>query len=167
MKTIIVPIDFSDVSETVVGVAITLAKALDAELLVLHVIHEDLIYSGLGVTNAQYASVSTLLETKAEQNMEPYLRHIAGKDIPVRCVRIVGLPVEKISNEVERTKPELIVMGTHRHGLIHKLVLGSTSFGVLKQTQVPIVLVPSVGAIEREQRRVTNNAAQIEMTQPL
>jgi len=60
--------------------------------------------------------------------------------VTTRMVR--GSPVLEILDEAATVKPAMIVMGSHRHGMLHHLLLGSVSGGVLKRATCPVLLVP-------------------------
>ena len=44
-----------------------------------------------------------------------------------------GNPVAKILKEVEQRHPDLIIMGTHGHGALYQLVVGSASDAVVRR----------------------------------
>ena len=53
-----------------------------------------------------------------------------------------GIPFEaRLPKIAEEGKFDLIIMGTHGHGSLGKLVMGSVSTQVLANSQVPVLLV--------------------------
>jgi len=50
---------------------------------------------------------------------------------------------EQILNQADALNAHLIVMGTHGHGEMYNLLVGSATKGVLKHTTRPVLLVPS------------------------
>ncbi|MCX8003885.1 MAG: universal stress protein [Burkholderiaceae bacterium] len=63
----------------------------------------------------------------------------AGLQASVRWV--VGHPAEEIARAADRDRVDLIVMGSHGHGALAGLVMGSVAYGVLSRTTKPIVLL--------------------------
>ncbi len=59
----------------------------------------------------------------------------------LKTVTKVGPAGETIAKVAESGKYDLIVMGTHGHGSLGKLVMGSVSTQVLANCQVPVLLV--------------------------
>jgi nucleotide-binding universal stress UspA family protein len=53
-----------------------------------------------------------------------------------------GHAAEEISAFAERERFDLIVMGTHGHSALGKLVLGSIAAGVLANSSGPVLLIP-------------------------
>ena len=53
----------------------------------------------------------------------------------------VGHPGDIIASIAEDEKYDLIIMGTHGHGALGRLVMGSVSTQVLANCQVPVLLV--------------------------
>jgi nucleotide-binding universal stress UspA family protein len=53
-----------------------------------------------------------------------------------------GHPVEEIIKEAEKSKVDLIVMGSHGTSALKAAVLGSITFGVIhKDTKFPVLVV--------------------------
>ncbi|OQX00500.1 MAG: hypothetical protein BWK80_61685 [Desulfobacteraceae bacterium IS3] len=52
-----------------------------------------------------------------------------------------GNPVDIIIEAAEKKNCDLIVMGTHGHGGLAKMMLGSTAQKVLKQAKTPVLVV--------------------------
>jgi nucleotide-binding universal stress UspA family protein len=60
---------------------------------------------------------------------------------PVRFELKVGHPAEQIVALAQRIKPDLILMGSHGHGSLGNLVMGSVATKVMAHTKVPVLLV--------------------------
>ena len=52
-----------------------------------------------------------------------------------------GNPVEEILKSAEETNCDLIVMGTHGHGTLEDVMLGSTARRVIRRSKVPVLVV--------------------------
>jgi nucleotide-binding universal stress UspA family protein len=54
-----------------------------------------------------------------------------------------GSAVEKILLEARDQNAGFIVMGSHGHGALYELLIGSVTQGVMKSAHCPVVIVPS------------------------
>jgi len=143
VKTILVPVDFSDVTGAVVETARHLAGALACKVCLLHVIAPDPEFVGYrpGPQSVRDA-VAGEIRYEHEQLTELADRLRAdGLDAETLCVR--GPTVGRILQEAENLRADLIIMGSHGHGALHNLLLGSVGEGVLKGTTRPVLLLPS------------------------
>jgi nucleotide-binding universal stress UspA family protein len=160
MKCILVPIDFSDVTPPVIDLARKLAKALDAEI---HLVHAKEITAaatpgtlGYGLAGMpELAPMSGLpvpaLEPMPEtipedegktSKLAKWQEEIAQDGIKVSLHEPAGVVAEEILNQADALNADLIVMGTHGHGAMYNLLVGSTTKGVLKHSTRPVLLVP-------------------------
>lgn len=73
--------------------------------------------------------------------LDPVKKFMGQSGITPTCVGEVGPAGETIARLAEEGKFDLIIMGTHGHGSLGKLVMGSVSTQVLASCQVPVLLV--------------------------
>jgi nucleotide-binding universal stress UspA family protein len=52
-----------------------------------------------------------------------------------------GNPVEEILEQAEKRNCDLIVMGTHGHGILEEAILGSTARRVIRRSKKPVLVV--------------------------
>jgi len=78
---------------------------------------------------------------EADKIFAPVVEFLASKDWPVTTVAKVGPVGETIAQFAESQAYDLIVMGTHGHGALGRLVMGSVSTQVLANCTVPVLLV--------------------------
>lgn len=57
-----------------------------------------------------------------------------------------GAVVEEILRAAEEISADLIVMGSHGHGSVYNLLVGSVTEGVLKSGERPLLLIPAPDA---------------------
>jgi nucleotide-binding universal stress UspA family protein len=100
------------------------------------------------VINEYYAFDSGYL-TKAMADVEKSstlkLRALArqfSRRVPVRTVQVTGHAVATILAQAASTKAAYVVMGSHGHGAMFDLLVGSTTHGVLRQAPCPVLVVP-------------------------
>ena len=119
------------------------------------VTHESLVNSNdeLFVLNVQPpvpGRVKTLLGSaevasyhgeEGEKVLSPIRKFLDKHALNYRCVSVVGHPVEEILKAAAREKSHLLVMGTHGHGLIGRLMMGSIAQRVVSDCDIPVLLV--------------------------
>src|SRR5262245_17478248 len=74
--------------------------------------------------------------------MDEAIRLATEQRALLRLLHVVEMPydVDTIVAEGTRWPAELVVLGTHGHGHVHRL-LGSTAEEVVRSTPVPVILV--------------------------
>jgi nucleotide-binding universal stress UspA family protein len=136
-RRIVVPVDFSEPSDHALRVALDLARALQAELTVLHVLEVPMYpYSGLGVAPVDLLTPAV---EPAEQSLKALMATIPPPG--AGSVLRIGTPVEQILAVAKESQADLIVMGTHgRRGVAH-LFMGSVAERVVRTSPVPVLTV--------------------------
>jgi nucleotide-binding universal stress UspA family protein len=130
-RRILVPVDGTAGSEQAVACACGLAKALDAEVLVCHVIGEaaGTRASGQAPDAAQYV-------TKIAQRFR-------DEGVPARTQVRRGAPALEIKAAAVEWNVDLIVMATRSRRRLEKLMLGSVADAVVRESHLPVLLVSS------------------------
>ncbi|HOW98112.1 MAG TPA: universal stress protein [Kiritimatiellia bacterium] len=142
MNTILALVDFSDVTDAVVEQAASMAKGLEAEVVILHVAEPDPDFVGYE------AGPQTVRNTMAEHFRDEHrsLRHLEDKvkaqGVAVTGLLVQGPTVEKCLAEAARLQPLVMVIGSHGHGLLRDLLVGSVTEGVLRKAACPVLVVP-------------------------
>jgi nucleotide-binding universal stress UspA family protein len=158
MKRMLVPIDFSNATRRAIDLARQLAKALDAEIHLVHVKELTAVQGRLGYGLAgmpELAPMSGVPVTVFDPMRQPVLedegqklklvqwqKEIAQDGIKVTLHEPSGAVAEEILNQADVLSADLIVMGTHGHSAMYNLLVGSATKGVLKRSRRPVLLVP-------------------------
>lgn len=142
MKTVLAALDFSDVSDRVVDTAASLARVYGAVLYLLHVEPPEPDFVGYepGPQHVrEMVAAEAIRHFKEEHTLRDRLR---ATGIEVHSLVIQGIADEKILDEAEKMNADLIVVGTHGHGAVYHLLLGSVGEGVVKRASCPVLVVP-------------------------
>ena len=145
MKTILVAVDLSPVSATVLKEAAVLAEQLSAKIILLHVTAPfssavpvgssmEMVAVPLPLTAEELAEIKSQLDTLAAS--------VASPKIQIETILKEALPVEEIKHQVETTAASLVVLGSHGHGGLYHLFNGSVVTELLKQATKPVLVVP-------------------------
>jgi nucleotide-binding universal stress UspA family protein len=160
MKCILVPIDVSDVTPPVIDLARQLAKALDAQIHLVHVkeltaaatpgtlgyglagMPELAPMSGLPVPGFESMPETNPADQGQASKLAKWQEEIVQDGIKVDLHEPTGAVAEEILNQADELNADMIVMGTHGHGAMYNLLVGSATKGVLKYSTRPVILVP-------------------------
>ena len=80
-------------------------------------------------------------QDEAEKVLSPVTKFLLRHKIDAKSSWKVGHAGESIAEAAERGKYDLVVMGSHGHGTLVNLVMGSVATQVLAHCKVPILLV--------------------------
>lgn len=143
MNNILVPIDFSPVSPAVVRHATALAKAFGTKLWLLHVAAPDPDFVGfkVGPSYVREQLADGLRREHAE--LQAMAAEVVKQGITAEALMVQGPTTETLLEVAQRVNAELIVLGSHGKGAILRALLGSVSEQVLRESQVPVMIVPN------------------------
>ena len=142
MKTILVPVDFSKITEAVVEEAASLARSLDGRIVLLTVVQPPVItteYAGM----IDIAELTAAGEKNAQRQLDELEEKLKNDFLKVTGVQVTGSPVAHIIEQADACDADYVVMGSHGHTAFYDLLVGSTTHGVLKRAQCPVVIVPA------------------------
>ncbi len=139
MKTIIVPVDFSEQSEYALQVAASLAKKQKMEIIVLHML--ELNEAMLTSTEGFHPEQTVFLLKHAEKRLKDYLSKDYLKGVKITPV-IKHFKVFGEVNEIaEKHNADLIVMGSHGSDGLKEIFVGSNAEKVVRHSDVPVLVV--------------------------
>ena len=147
---IVVPVDFHRHTDTVADYARRLATRLKAGVVFVHVVQSlarslaatDLSAAVYGdMFPAAFLEIDADLLKSARQRMQELVEHCRADLAECAGEVLEGDPADRIVASAADRQADLIVMGTHGHGSLGKLVMGSVSTQVLANCQVPVLLV--------------------------
>jgi nucleotide-binding universal stress UspA family protein len=139
LARILAPVDFSAPCRSAAQHAEALARRFGAEVALLHAISPVGIPFGPAEA-LTYASASDLSREQIAE-MAPLLEKFLAEEfhgVPTTRVMVEGDPAHVIFEYALDHRCDLIVMPTHGHGILHRLVTGSTTAEVLRHTPCPV-----------------------------
>lgn len=144
MKTIIAAIDFSDVSAKVLAQTTELAKATGAKVLLVHGIEQlASFYDIYGYTVPDVGEFETHARERAENALK---ERAAGVDLPddqIETEVLEGPLIDTLIECVKAKEADLLVLGSHGHGVVARILLGSTAQRIINHAAVPTLIVPA------------------------
>ena len=152
-SNILVPLDGSELSERALPMAQKLAQSSEATVHLIHMVsREHELGAGRGIESVQAAEMEMdmarrLTESRLHRGrtyLEEKGSQLSGSGIKVETDFAVkaGDPAENIINYVKEHSISLVVMTTHGHGGVRRLLVGSVTDRVIRSCEVPVLVVP-------------------------
>ncbi len=146
IKKILVPIDESSQAAEAAEYAGNLAKALDAEVLLITIVTLPRFTTPFLEGTPSYTITEDLLEKDmkyAKSYLEPAARRIAATGVKVasKIIKAEASVVNAICNTAKDEKVDLIIMGTTGMTRLKRILLGSISSGVVTYAHCPVLVV--------------------------
>jgi nucleotide-binding universal stress UspA family protein len=144
MPEVLACLDFSHVTERVVAEASVLAAAFGRRVHLLHVAGSEPALAGYDTEDIS----SFTRDDRARQLVEEreHLRRLADplrrEGIEVVPLLVMGPTVDRILDEAVRIDARFLVLGSHGHGGLRHLLLGSVAEALVRRSPVPVVIVP-------------------------
>lgn len=115
----------------------------DAEL---HLLHVKLpLPKGLAIENARAllgdSAIDRYYKEESEAALAPAEKLLRDAGVPFKSSFAVGEIAEELQKCVDKNGIELLVMGSHGHGALANVVLGSVATKVLAKSKVPVLVV--------------------------
>jgi nucleotide-binding universal stress UspA family protein len=152
MKKVLIALDYNPTAQKVAEKGYTLAKSLNAEVILLHVITNLTFYatsdfspimgySGfVDVSPTMLESVDAL-KNASLQYLDKTRQHLA--DTAIQTLVKEGDIAKTILNTAKEVQADVIVMGSHSQKWLENIVMGSVTEKVLNLSSVPLFIIPT------------------------
>jgi nucleotide-binding universal stress UspA family protein len=138
MKTILVPTDFSNNANNALKYANDFAKAMNNKILLLHsylpLVGKYNMISGMVAEDIAIQKKSS--EKKLEKVSSKYVK------VPNSHLVKIGDPIDEIIDTAQKSKSQLIIMGTHGASGLKRILFGSNTSDVISKSNIPVLAVP-------------------------
>lgn len=149
-KTILFPTDFSTASDAALVHAESLARQMNARLLIVHVEEPPLAYGGgelyYGLPEPSSERILKMLEdVRPSDPSVPYTHRLTMGDPAGEVVRIA-----------EDENAEMIIIGTHGRTGMTRLLMGSVAEAIVRRAPCPVLVYREVAEkLARKKAAVT------------
>ncbi len=145
MKSILVPLDFSDVTERVLDVATRLGAGFGSRLRLLHVAAPDDDTGFVGYeAGPQVVRDQVAHELREEHRaLQRLAERVGQRGLEAEALFVQGPTIETILEQADKIDADVIVLGSHGHGVLRRALLGSVSEGVMHRSARPVLVVPA------------------------
>ncbi len=144
MKSLLVPVDFSDVTVRVIAAVEQLARAFGAKVWLLHCVTEKPV--GSIVESVMPPDPEVPLSERFPKEYRRLMELVASmlkKGGDVEPIFLSGSAVDMILAAADEHLVDLIVMGSHGHGALYELMVGTVTQSILHRGSRPTLIIPS------------------------
>lgn len=143
MKTFLVPVDFSAITEKVIDSALGFARAFGGKVVLLHVVQAPVIATAEYALPAEVIQEAvTVSKSASQKKMGAYTELFEKAGIECTSKTLIGAPVPLIRDEAAKSGADFVIMGSHGHGKLYDFLVGSTASGVIKKTKCGVIIIP-------------------------
>jgi nucleotide-binding universal stress UspA family protein len=138
LNRILVPIDFSDCSIQALQWAVPFARHYGATLELLHVVAPSHVIDPCGLN--EYAGAESWEMDDAKVHLEE-LAGSTGSHLPVESYVRRGRPAVEIVRAARELQADLIILSTHGHRGLERVLLGGTAENVVRHAACPVLTI--------------------------
>lgn len=143
---ILVPIDASATSNLALQEAIKLAKVHKATIHLVHIV--DIFILTTGELAPAYPALEAAVKETGQALLDKMEKLAQDVGVPVKKHLIENIDYstripEKIIEECKNQHSDLIIIGTHGRRGFNRFLLGSVAEGVIRMSNVPVLLIRS------------------------
>jgi nucleotide-binding universal stress UspA family protein len=152
MKRVLIALDYDPTAQKVAETGFTLAKSMEAEVILLHVITDPVYYAlveyspimgfagDMDMGPLKIEGIEGL--KKASQHFLDKTKHHLG-DETIGTVIKDGDFADSILKTAKEVHADIIVIGSHSRKWLENIVMGSVTEQVLHLTTLPLFIVPT------------------------
>jgi len=157
LRKIMVAIDLSDYSKANLQYASALARAFDAELLIVNVIHQrdiDVVLKCESLYPSVISKDKYIEKQKIERSscIKKLIEECSVHDVPLRIIFRNGVPFEALLEVVKDEDIDFVVMGPKGRGNVASVLFGTNAEKMFRHCPVPLL---SIRGNNREDLRLT------------
>lgn len=151
MKKIVIALDYDPTAQKVAEQGYSLAKAMGAEVILMHVVNDPIYYTTTDFSPIMgYSGFMDIdkfqptlenLKTASLHYLEKVKLHL--KDGTIQTTVKEGDIAGSILKTAKEVHADLIVMGSHSRKWLENIVIGSVAKDVLNNTPVPLYIIPT------------------------
>lgn len=143
MPCVLAAVDFSDVTDAVIEQASKYARADHVPVVLVHVAPPDIAFSlGDDAPEVPHATVEELINERRKL-LDTLAERVKAHGLSSEHVLLQGGAVEGIIDTAAQHDAELIVVGSHGHGRLYDLIVGSVAHGVIRHAKRSVLIVPA------------------------
>ena len=152
MKKVLIALDYDPTAQKIAEAGFLLAKSLNAEVILLHVIRDFIFYTTsefspiMGYNGYVDLSPTVLdsvegLKNTSLQYLDKTRQHLG--DNTIQTLVKEGDFAETILETAKELHSDIIVIGSHSQKWLENIVMGSVTEKVLHHSSIPLFIIPT------------------------
>jgi nucleotide-binding universal stress UspA family protein len=151
MKKILIAIDYNPTARNIAETGYSLAKSMNAEVTLLHVVADYTYYSSLDYSPilgfdsfSNLGALQTNTVVELQNAAQDYLKKMKKSlnDDAIKTMVKDGDTGDAIIDAATESGIDIIVLGTHSRRGLDKILMGSVAEKVLRRSTVPLFIIP-------------------------
>ena len=138
IKTLLCPVDFSQMSRAVLDYAVFMAQSHQAQLKLIHVVDQLHGFDSYKILHMTAIEITHEMERQARTQLKEL---VVTLPIPATFDIRFGRAADEIVIQAKDDEVELIVMGSHGRSGISHLLVGSVAESVVRHAPCPVLVV--------------------------
>lgn len=142
MKKIVLPVDFSESTTTLLDHAVDFAKTVNAEIALIHIAASDIGFV-IGDMGFQYFPEVEENEIKYElKELKRLEDEVKSKGVACTHILKQGVPGDTILEYANEINADYIVLGSHGRSGMYDVFIGSLTKELTKKSTIPVLVIP-------------------------
>lgn len=139
IKKVLVPIDFSDYSKEALLYSLNFIKCFKADLTLIYVIEPVIYPPDFSATQISIPPTDVEITKNAKESLQQLIQKEIPSDIKVSSVIKTGKPFVEIVETASEEDIDLIIISSHGHSGVEKILFGSTAEKVVRKAPCPVL----------------------------
>jgi nucleotide-binding universal stress UspA family protein len=156
-ERIVVPVDASEPCDAAIDLALDLAATSGGHVFFCHVLDTRDLYERAATYGYDPQPLLAKIRSEAEQVLDPVAERADALGVGSENVILEGRPVDAILSAAASRSADLIVMGTRGRRGIERVLVGSTTEGVLRTSDIPVLVVRQPKHAEQRPAKQASN----------
>ena len=150
IRTILVPVDFSDCSLAGLTYAVRFAKEVGARIVVVHVADLGPVMMTTGRGDYDSPPYIEAARRRCSDQIKAFLKRVTFDGVPVDASAVAGYCPSAIYEAAAKEGADMIIISTHGRTGLRRAFIGSVAEGTVRHAACPVLVVPS---FSREKKR--------------
>ena len=139
---LLVAVDMSSITETIIDKVIEIGLKINPQIWLVHVVQPDPDFVGYDVGPQTERDFIAKKYQQKHRDLQSLAEPMKAKGLKVTPLLLQGPPVSTILEEADDIDADMIITGSHGHGMMYDIFVGSVSKEVLHRSTRPVLIIP-------------------------